>query len=344
MRNFLFPIFIFIVSFSQAQQSMIAFGSCARQSDPLDIFDTIMTHHPTHFLFLGDNIYADTRDTAEMRLRYSILNDHTSYQHLKDSTLIWATWDDHDFGENDAGSSYPMKKESTELFYDFFQEPLSSERRTHEGIYTSYFIRDSGLVIQVIMLDTRYFRDELLPYDDRMAKDTCYSYGLNYCPNYSRESTLLGEEQWVWLEKELEKPADVRLVCSSIQFAHSYNGYESWNNFPKEKKRFLKLLRKTKANGVMILSGDVHYAEISEVKIKRGYRLFDFTSSGLSSKWHRATPNTNRIQGPVMENNFGLIYFTGVGSKKGPHVHFELYTLNNERVMEFNYLLMYLKF
>jgi alkaline phosphatase D len=342
MRFSIFFIFMLFTAFSQAQNSRIAFGSCARQSDPLDIFDTIMTHDPTHFLFLGDNIYADTRDTAEMRLRYSLLDAHPSYQHLKNSVQIWATWDDHDFGENDAGSSYPMKKESAELFYEFFQEPLSSERRTHEGIYTSYIIQDTGLVIQVIMLDTRYFRDELLPYDDRMKKDTCYNYGLNYCPNNSKKSTLLGTEQWLWLEKELEKPADVRLICSSIQFAHSYNGYESWNNFPREKKRFFKLLRKTKANGVMILSGDVHYAEISSIKIPRGYTLFDFTSSGLSSKWHQATPNTNRIAGPVMENNFGMLSFST--GKKGIHVSFDLFTVSNEKVMSKDFELYYLKF
>ena|SRR6218665_100706 len=342
MRFILFASIMLSALFSQAQTSRIAFGSCARQSDPLNIFDTIMTHHPTHFLFLGDNIYADTRDTTEMRLRYSILDAHTSYQHLKDSVQIWATWDDHDFGENDAGKTYPMKKESAEIFYDFFQEPISSERRTHEGIYTSYFIQDSGLVIQVIMLDTRYFRDDLLPYDNRMKKDTAYLYGMSYSPNKSKSAELLGEEQWLWLENELEKTADVRLICSSIQFAHSYNGYESWNNFPQEKKRFLKLVRKTKANGLMILSGDVHYAEVSSFRMKRGYQLFDFTSSGLSSKWERATPNTNRIEGPVMENNFGLIYFTQ--EKKGTRVHFELYTVNNEKAIELSYLLMYLRF
>lgn len=302
-------MFFVISGFSFAQKTTIAFGSCARQSDPLTIFDTILKHHPTHFIFLGDNIYGDTRDMNILKEKYDLLAEHTGFQHLMDSTIVWATWDDHDYGENDAGKSYPMKAESKEIFLDFFREPESSERRTHEGIYTSHMIQDSGLIIQVIILDTRTFRTDLLPYEGALKKDSAYQYGLEYRPSRSKRSHLLGDMQWEWLENELKKEADVRILCSSIQFGHSYNGYESWTNFPKELKRFQNLMKSTKSNGLFVISGDVHYGELSELNSGITYPIYDLTSSGLSSKWHMATPNTNRIAGPVMENNFGLIRF-----------------------------------
>ena len=118
--------------------------------------------------------------------------------------------------------------------------------------------------------------------------------------------TLLGEEQWKWLEEELKVPADIRIIGSGTQFGIEWNGYEAWANFPHERKRMLDLIKSTKANGVLFISGDVHYSEISKLETDF-YPIYDFTSSGLSSTWHFATPNKNRIEGPIMDNHFGLI-------------------------------------
>ncbi len=41
--------------------------------------------------------------------------------------------------------------------------------------------------------------------------------------------------------------------------------------------------------------------------MKNGYPIYDFTSSGITSTWHFATPNKNRIEGPVMTNHYGKI-------------------------------------
>lgn len=327
---------------AHAQHVKIAFGSCARQSDTLAIFDTIVANHPSHFIFLGDNIYGDTEDMELLKAKYQLLEAHTGFQHLRDSTIVWATWDDHDFGQNDAGKNYPKKEESKEIFLDFFREPESSERRNHPGIYTSYMLEQDGLKIKVILLDTRTFRDELSPYDNSLAYDSAYQYGLDYTPTYFRYKTLLGKEQWSWLKDELEEPADIRILCSSIQMSHSYNGYESWTNFPIELKRFQKLLRKTKTNGLFVISGDVHYGELSVLSTKGNYPIYDLTSSGLSSKWHMATPNTHRIAGPVMENNFGMLTFDKTSTDC--IIRFQLIDRYNEIVIDKNVALSELQF
>lgn len=342
MKNALLVFILAIGTPVFGQTTRIAFGSCARQTDSLTIFDTILNYHPSHFIFLGDNMYGDTRDTSLLKIRYQELANHPGFQHLMDSSTVWATWDDHDYGENDAGRSYPMKKESKEIFLDFFKEPEDSERRKHDGIYTSYYIKDSNLTVQVIVLDTRTFRDDLKKYRGAFKKDTLYQYGLNYRPGKSKKINLLGAAQWNWLEEELKKPADIRIVCSSIQLAHSYNGYESWTNFPSELVRFQQLVQKTKANGLFVISGDVHYAEISVLKSEYTYPIYDFTSSGLSSKWHLATPNTNRTDGPIMQNNFGLIEFNKTADDC--EIQFRLIDLNNQPVLSKTILLSQLRF
>jgi alkaline phosphatase D len=244
-----------------------------------------------------------------MKREYAKLNANASFQKLKSSTRILATWDDHDYGENDAGKYYPMKKESKAIFLDFFGEPKNSKRYQRDGIYSSYSIRNKFKRIQIILLDTRTFRSNLTNFQVGMSKDSLFKYDLEYIPQQNPDSTILGLEQWLWLEAELRKKADVRIICSSTQFGISYNGYESWANFPKEQEKMLALIRKTKANGAFFISGDVHYAELSKWENQFTYPIYDLTASGLTQSWHFATPNENRIAGPVMENHFGLLEF-----------------------------------
>ena len=312
----------------------IAFGSCGHQDHPLPIFNTIVSHDPDLFVFLGDNIYGDSRNMDTLRAKYQRLGAKPSYQNLKKNVEIIATWDDHDYGENDAGKDYPMKEESKEAFMDFFDEPADSERRKHKGIYHSYQYERNGKVIQVILLDVRTFRDDLRPYRGEFKKDSRYFYQLYYAPHpYTEYPTLLGKEQWKWLEEELQKPADVRIIGSGTQVGIEYNGYEAWANFPNEQLKFLNLIKKTKANGILFISGDVHYAEISKMNIRNLYPIYDITASGLSSTWHFATPNAYRIEGPVMENHFGLLTINC--SLSVPTVKAEIWGVNNNQRIEY---------
>jgi alkaline phosphatase D len=321
-------VFFPLLSFSQHPVSKIAFGSCGSEQHPLPVFDVIVKHQPDLFIFLGDNIYGDTKSLDTLRAKYSRLANKPSFQHLKAGVPIIATWDDHDYGWNDEGRHFPLKEQSKQIFLDFFEEPDSSQRRKHKGIYTSYFYETEGKRLQVILLDGRTFRDNLKKYGGEVKKDKRYFYKLDYAPHHTPDSTLLGEEQWTWLEEELKKPADLRLICSGTQFGIEYNGYEAWANFPHEQQRFFDLVKKTKAGGVMFLTGDVHYAEISRMVVPGIYPIFDITASGLSSTWEFATPNKNRIKGPVMENHFGLLSIDW--KKADPTITMEIWDVNNQ--------------
>jgi alkaline phosphatase D len=326
--------------FAESQELRIAFGSCGHQDKPLSILKDVAKTKPDYFIFLGDNIYGDTRDMKVLESKYQQLGKNKNFKTLKKKTKILATWDDHDFGENDAGKYYPKKQESKELFLDFFEEPKKSERRTHEGIYTSYMIEHEKMLVQIILLDCRTFRSDLKQYDSTYSVDTIFKHQLDYLPIVDEDSTLLGSEQWYWLTGELRKKADVRIIGSSTQFGISFNGYEAWANFPYERERMLDVINKTRANGVIFISGDVHYGELSKYFNEKTYPIFDLTSSGLTQSWHFATPNSNRIGGPVMENHYGVLTI----NPKDQKVQMQIINHNKENKIDVKISLKELKF
>lgn len=326
----------FISSTTFAQQALplisrIAFGSCGSQDKNQPILDSAAAHRPDLFVWLGDNIYGDTKDMNVLRAKYAKLGAKPEFQRLKKATRFMATWDDHDYGWNDSGKYYPFKKESKEIFMEFWEEPANSPRRQHEGIYTAQMFEGNGRKVQVILLDNRTFRSDLRRYRGELSYDERYFYPLDYYPHEITDSTLLGEAQWQWLETELRKPADLRIIGSGSQFSIAFNGYEAWANFPHERQRMLDLIKKTRANGVMFITGDVHYAEISVLKDANLYPIYDVTASGITSTWHFATPNENRIEGPIMDNHFGQI--TIDWQQADPLINMEIYDIRgNQRI------------
>lgn len=284
----------------------IAFGSCGEQQKPQPVLERVVEQQPDLFVYLGDNIYSDTYSLDTLKKNYQILADRPEFKKLKAEVPIIATWDDHDYGWNDSGRHYPLKNESKEVFLNFFG--VADETvKNHEGIYHTVEKEVAGKKIQFIMLDLRTFRDKLLKYNGNRQGQKGYEYELEYSPYTTSDSTMLGEVQWKWFEEKLKEPADLRIIGSSTQFGVTHNGYEAWANFPHEQKRLVDLIKSTKANGVLFISGDVHYAEISRLNVEGGYPLYDVTASGITSTWDFAAPNDNRIDGAVMENHFGLL-------------------------------------
>lgn len=278
----------------------IAFGSCAHQDHEQPILREVVAVGPEIFVYLGDNIYGDTLDMGVLQAKYDKLAGKGEFQDLRAKVAVTATWDDHDYGTNDAGKEFPMKEDSRRIFLDFWKVPKTSPRRTRPGIYGFHEYREGDRAIQLILLDTRFFRDPL-------KRKTGPPWKNDYEPDPDSGKTFLGEDQWKWLEGKLSQPADVRIIATSIQFSHEYNGYESWTNLPVERQKMADLIRKTRANGVVFISGDVHWGEISRLPVEKGYPLFDVTSSGLTEDWETVEPNENRVGPAIRANNFGMI-------------------------------------
>jgi alkaline phosphatase D len=232
------------------------------------------------------------------------LENQPGYQRLRIRAAVLATWDDHDYGINDGGAKYPMKAESQRAFMDFFAVPDSAPMRSRPGIYDAHIFGPEGQRVQVILLDTRYFRGPLT----RRPKGVKYDFPGHYVPSTdTTSSSMLGEAQWTWLEAQLRQPAEVRLLVSSIQVIAEEHGWEKWANLPHE-------LRDIHAEGVILLSGDRHLAEISRLDGDSpegiGYPLYDVTSSGLNRGGGGSDDEPNRYRigtGNFRRNNFGKI-------------------------------------
>lgn len=303
--------------------SEILFGSCIQESQATPIFKTLLKHrpHPDLFLFLGDNIYADTKDPAIMREKYETLRANPEFDQLTRSLPILATWDDHDFGWNDAGSDYALRDEAEQIFLDFWKIDPSSPQRQRPGIYTEQSYGPPGKRLQVILLDTRFFRSTLAKGERRV--------GGPYVPSTAPDKTMLGEAQWRWLEAQLRKPADARIVVSSIQLVADDAGQECWANFPRERQRFFDLVATTQAQGVIIVSGDRHWSELSQESVIAPYPIFDLTSSSLNQTHPRGTPTENKhrfLENTFHQQNYGRIAIDW--NEDRPNIKLEIRDLN----------------
>ncbi len=306
----------------------IGFGSCCQQDKPQPIWDAIVAAKPDVFVFLGDNIYGDTEDMSVLRQKYEKLAAQPGYQKVRQDATILATWDDHDMGRNDAGAEYPKKEESKQELMRFLNEPETSSRRSHPGVYDAYTFGPKRKRVQVILLDTRWFRSPMkVRVDEKKVR--------HYEPDDDPAKTVLGEQQWAWLEAQLKQPAEVRIVASSIQVLSGEHRFEKWNNFPRERRRLLDLIdRTTGGEPVVLLSGDRHTAEISKLDRPGKLPVYDITASALNQPGGTALdePNVYRVGERFRPVNFGLIEIDWSG--KTPKLSLELRDVEGKTVRE----------
>ena len=297
---------ISVASAADKTLSRIAFGSCCKQDKPQPIWDSIVAGRPELFLMIGDNIYGDSSDMSVLKAKWDMLLAQPGYQKLKKTCPILATWDDHDYGGDDAGSEFARRAESQQLFLDVFDEPAGTPRRKQEGVYASYEYGDADHRVQVILTDTRFHRSPLKKNGRKKGEP---GYFGPYAENTDPGATILGEAQWKWLEAQLRKPAKVRILASSVQILPNEHHWEKWGNFPAERDRLFKLIRETRAGGVILISGDRHTAEISRDDKQVGYPLFDVTSSSLNAPGtlNKSEPNSLRTGPLYSPENFGFI-------------------------------------
>lgn len=305
----------------------IAFGSCNREDEPQPLWDEILKNDPDAFLWGGDNIYSDTDDAEVMKAAYELQKKNEGYQKLMNRVPVYGIWDDHDYGLNDGGKEWHFKEKSQQLFLDFMEVPADSPRRSRKGIYDSELFETSKGSVKVILLDTRYFRDELLKSEDPDKR---------YEPS---KGSILGEEQWNWLEDELSNSeADFNVILSSIQILSAEHGFETWGNFPSEVEKLKDLIVSSEARNVILLSGDRHISEFSATEVEGlDYPLVDFTSSGLTHTYEEFSgePNKYRVGEVVKYKSFGLLKFDFSNKKVLLEMRGEGNELRQDYLLEF---------
>ncbi|MDH3663022.1 MAG: alkaline phosphatase family protein [Alphaproteobacteria bacterium] len=289
----------------QQPLTRIAFGSCADQNHQQPIWGRIFAYDPELFIFAGDNVYGDDRSgtLSELRGAYARAAKIPAIKRLRATRPVLATWDDHDFGLNDAGRDFPNKRASEELFLTHWGVAEDDPRRRRDGVYHEVTFGPEGRRVQIILLDTRFFRSTLKVTDERGVTGK-----EHYMPTSDPSKTMLGEAQWKWLQEQLLKPAELRLIVSSIQVLAQGHGFERWGNLPKERQKLFGMVKETKANGVIFLSGDRHLGALYRQTDGVPYDLYEITSSGINRSYRNADePGPLRLGDVYRHENFGSI-------------------------------------
>lgn len=300
----------------------IAFGSCFDQRNQDTIFRIIGEANPDIVLLLGDNIYPNSEayDPYLRSLReayWQLANSH-EFGKLREKIPIMSIWDDHDYGLDDAGGDWPLKKNSERLF-EYIWIPKNDERRSRDGIYFSRTVGPRDARVQLIFLDTRFFRSPLLRANSNSTE--------KYRQDYSMQKTMLGRAQWSWLQKVLQESAKIRLIVSSIQVIADGHGWEAWRTLPNERERLFKLLDKSEAKNIFILSGDRHLGAIYHREDATINPLWEITSSSLNKPLTGLVPVREDEPGPFRlgDNyygaNFGIIHFDWLSLEVNLSIH-----------------------
>ena len=274
------------------------FGSCfyGRLSKNLTIFNSIQKHHSNLWIWLGDAAYVDEPNLVQYyrstfpnnwtRVEYLFNKSKSNeyYQQMAKNTPVIGVWDDHDYGINDGNGNYADKDIIKKYYLDFLDVPANNHRRQpNKGIYSTYSFGDGYKTVRIILLDVRYSKS---------------GYMLNF------HQDMLGEEQWKWLEDVLSSSNETLTFIASGTQILPFNRIvtEAW--YQKSRLRLFNLISKTKRNGVILLSGDVHFGQILKtfcVMSKVGYDLYELTSSGLSHYL-----NVSYYIDNILPNNYNL--------------------------------------
>ena len=295
---------------TNAVLTSIAFGSCHSTEEGRDfgILGQIASEAHDLFIYTGDNVYGDARafdaTLPELRRTYHELSAKPEFQALRAASPMLATWDDHDFGMNDIGRDFAFKRFAETLFLDFWGASENDVRRTRPGIYDSHVYGPEGQRTQIIVLDTRYFRSDLTVTDERGAVGR-----ERYIPSPDPDQDMLGAAQWGWLEDQLQVPADLRLIITSIQVHADGHGWEAWRQMPMERDRLYRLIGETGANGVVFVSGDRHSSGLYVRDDVAPYPLYEITSSSLNLSFRDENnePGPHRIGDMYAPVNYGVI-------------------------------------
>ena len=279
---------------------VIAFGSCNRDELPQPLWPIIADQKPDLWIWGGDNIYADwyvrpdgqrekyTVNREWITQRYASQYSRPDYAAFRAETAIIGTWDDHDYGRNNAVATYKLKELTRDLSLSFLEVPIADPRWQREGIYGAYDFGPAGKRTKVILLDNRYFATS------RKAD----------APD------LLGETQRTWLQQTLlTSSADLHIFVSGTQIISSEHKYEKWADYPADREWLLQQIAESDKPTILI-SGDRHIHEISVLKDDAfDFPLVDITSSGLTHTWDSfpGEPNQYRYGEVTTGLGFGLV-------------------------------------
>ena len=339
-----------------SSSNRLAFGSCNAQFGILTgerieqpLWPTIAARSPAAFVWLGDVVYSDRPSFSWDRLRsgrkpmvftdvempgnamnskreqldaiYALQKAEPGYNMFREAVPIFGIYDDHDYGTNDGDATFKHRSAGARAFLDFIDEPADSSRRSNSyaargGIYTSHVFEINDVTVLLVLLDVRFARTPYVRANKRNDEQ--------------QTGGILGKKQWAWLRALLtptalrRKNVDVVLVGSGTQILPTdRSAAENWERYAAMGRR-LELLALLRASGVahILLSGDVHFGELSSTVVhcafreregaSKGSEVVELTTSGMTHSWLRhdtligASSWQGKLAGVVMARAFAV--------------------------------------
>jgi len=281
-----------------------------------EIYTSIYKKHPDFMLWGGDNVYlreADYYSRTGILARYTYHQSLPELQPLFGSVHNYAIWDDHDYGPDNSDRSFINKDLTLEAFKLFWANP-SYGVMDKPGTTTFFKWND----VDFFLLDDRYYRS----------------------PD-NRENTRkveFGEDQIEWLMDALSfSKAPFKIIVTGGQILNPLPEWETYSMFPEEKNELLNKIKAEGITGVVFLTGDRHFTEISKMKRHGTYPLYDFTISAFTSganSWPEE-PNFYRIKGThIFKRNFVVFSFTG--KRKHRVMTCTTYDVHGKKIWDFS--------
>ena len=297
-------------------------GSCLDQNLDQAIWPTIQEEKLDGFIFLGDNVYGDQPNGQLLKMKnaYEIQKTRLPKWLIKEKEIL-AIWDDHDFGLNDGGKDYLYKEKSKKMFLNFWNVAEDDPRNYREGLYFKKIKDIDGTKIEIIALDTRYFRSKL------NGKKNAYK------PDINPQATILGKDQWDWFQSSItNSTAKAIIILSSIQVLATDHPYEKWANFPLERSKLMRILSEAaKHKAIIVVSGDRHRSGIYQNNF-----FIEITASSLNkpgSKFKESDPLLIGETFPDM--NYGILDIQPLQNKITLSLHDKKGNKLNSKIINF---------
>ncbi len=297
---------------ADAVLTRILVGSCNDEEKPSPALARLAAEDADLFLMIGDNVYGDRDgpayvsndpDLAELRRSFADLAADRDFQAVRARHPMMVAWDDHDYGANDAGREFPFRR-FAERIHERFWGLDGEDVGKWDGTYHARTFGPEGQRVQIIMLDTRFFRSGLTPTDEWGAPGK-----ERYLPSAAAEQDMLGGQQWTWLSNQLRKPADLRLIVSSVQVLPTVHGWEAWSALPAERERLFELIEDSAAKGVVFVSGDRHTSFLYRDSAPLSYPAHEITASSLNVSFaeESAEMDARQVGAGFAPGNYGEI-------------------------------------
>jgi alkaline phosphatase D len=245
-------------------------------------------------MILTGDLAVDDRNnrTGLHRSDYLLRDLSPAWQLLAAAVPIYATWDDHDYFDNDlsgipAGFAAEDVQAVREVWTQNWNNPAYGEE--NEGVYFRTRLGPADL----IMLDTRSLR--------KRQRKTANAY--------------LGDRQTHWLKQELPKCKGPFVILSSGTMWSDYisNGKDSWGVFdPAGREELFSFIEANKIPGVLLISCDRHGARGFRIPRPSGHSFHELevgTLGGMTGPGAMAEDASTQLFGRTAIKAFGELEF-----------------------------------